>query len=148
MQAEELKAAINLIIEEAYNKGNLEVLDEHVASDFVYHIVPYPDIEGLEARKQFIKDIRSAYPDLKLTVEEMIVEGETLAFRWTFQGTHTGQSPILDIAPTGKQVTQTGCSLVHWAEGKVVEVWGYLDHLGLLHQLGFELVPPQEEGKE
>ena len=141
---EERKAYARRVVDEAYNKGNLDVLDEHHVADYVYHIPPNPDIEGLEAYKQFITDLRNGYPDLQLTIDEIIVEGDIVAIRWTLQGTHTGQSPTLGIPPTGKKVTFTGCAVTHWVDDKIVEEWNYADHLGLMQQLGFNIVPPQE----
>lgn len=143
MGEEERKAAYNRVVEEAYNKGNLDVLDEVYASDYVYHNPPSPDIVGLEAYKQHNADIRSAFPDLQLTLDDSIIEVDRSAFRFTFRGTHTGQSPAMPVPPTGKQVTMISCLIAHWVDGKIVEGWDYLDSLGFILQLGFNVVPPQ-----
>jgi len=143
---EEYKAYAHREIDEAYNKGNLDVLDEHYAADFIYHIPPQPDIEGLEAYKEFIAGNRIGYPDIQITIDDIITEGDKVVTRWTYQGTHTGQSPTLGIPPTGKKVIFTGCSVTHWRDGKIVETWNYVDYLGLMQQLGFNIVPPQEQG--
>ena len=147
IKLEEHKAYAQREIDEAYNKGNLDVLDEHYATDFIYHIPPQPDIEGLEAYKKFVAGNRSGYPDIQITIEEIFAEGEIVAMRWTYRGTHTGDSPTLGIPPTGKKVTFTGCTVTHWMDGKIVEVWNYVDYLGLIQQLGFKIVPPQEQGE-
>jgi len=135
--------AVRQVIEEAWNKGNLDVLDEICTADFVQHRTPFPDFEGLEAYKQYIEDTRSAYPDLQFTIEEIIVDGDTTAVWFTFRGTHKGQSATFPIPPTGKEVTMMGCNVGRWVEGKVVEEWVYADWLGLMQQLGFTLTPPQ-----
>ena len=140
---EEHKAFARQEIDEAWNKGNLDVLDEHYAADFILHMPPNPDIEGLEAYKQFIEGMRSGYPDLQMTIDEIIDEGDIGSMRYTFQGTQTGQSPTLGIPPTGKKVTFTGCSVSHWVDGKIVESWNYVDYLGLMQQLGFTITPPK-----
>ena len=142
--SEELKASVRQLVDEAWNKGNLDALDEAYAADFVQHPPPFPDIVGLEAFKQSIANTRSVYSDIQLTIDEIIIEGDTIATRWTWQGTHTGQSPTLPIPPTGKRVINTGVSVVHTVDGKAVEEWSYGDSLGLFQQLG--VVPPIGEG--
>lgn len=143
-KVEELKNMAHRDIEEAWNKGNLDVLDDFYATDFVYHIPPYPDIKGLEGYKKYISSIRSSYPDVQITIDEIIVEGDICAFRWTYRGTQTGESPTLGIPPTGKQVTFTGCAVFRSVDGKTVETWNYADYVGLMKQLGFKSVPPSE----
>jgi steroid delta-isomerase-like uncharacterized protein len=143
VSAEERRAEAKRNIE-AYNEGHLDVLDEFYAADFVRHVPPFPDIEGLEALKQSIVDVRNAFPDRQLRIDELIVEVDTVAMRWTWRGTHTGQSVAIPIPPTGKQVVMTGCTTSHFVGGKRVEEWEYGDYVGLLQQLG--LVPALGEG--
>jgi steroid delta-isomerase-like uncharacterized protein len=137
--SEELKAKCLRWIE-AWNTGNLDMLDEVFASDSVYHVPPFPDLPSLEAHKQFIADSRRSYPDFHLTLDEIIIEGNTTAMRWTWQGTYTGPSSSLPVPPTGKQGKVLGCHVVHWEDGKVVEAWHIGDWLGLLQQFG--VLPP------
>ena len=132
----ELKAKIRRIIDEAWNKGNLNTLDELYAADYVGHNASFPDTEGLKELKDFVQDTHNTYPDFHLTIDEMIMEGDTLVSRWSWQGTHKGQSARLPIPPTGKHVTLTGCNVAHMKGGKVVEDWGFGDNLGLMQQLG------------
>jgi len=139
---EEIKAKIRQEIGEAWNNGNLDVLDELYSAEMVYHVPPYPDIVGLEAYKQYIKENRIAYPDLKLTITELIVEGDRVAMRWTFDGTNDGPSPTLGIPATGKHVTFSGCAVAHQVDGKTVDTWNHVDWVGLLTQLGFTITPP------
>lgn len=142
---EEVKNLAKRVIDEAYNKGNVDVLDEAYATNFVRHNPPpFPDIEGLEALKQYNKDLRTAFPDFQGTIDEMVVEGDTFVLRYTWRGTHTGQMSNIPIPPTGKRVTGVGCLVGHRASGKTVEEWSYADNLGLLQQLG--VVPPLGEG--
>ncbi len=140
MSTEELKSKIARAIDEVYNKGNWGVIDEITAADEVLHNLPFPNLLGREAHKQYVAGIRCAYPDLHLTLDDVIGEGNTTVVRWTLRGTHTGQSPTLPIPPTGKPVTITGCLVTHWIEGRAVEHWNHVDYLGLLQQLG--VVPP------
>ncbi len=140
---EELREIVLRVIEEAWNQGKMEVLDEHFAPEYVYHHFPFPDVEGVEAYKQYIADTRNSYPDFKLTVEEIIIKGDIAVVRGTFSGTNTGELPTLGIPATGKQVTFKWCSVSHRANGKTAEEWNYVDYLGLMQQLGFTLTPPQ-----
>ena len=140
---EELREIVLRVIEEAWNQGKMEVLDEHFSPEYVYHRFPFPDVEGLEAYKQYIADTRNGYPDFKLTVEEMIIKGDVAVVRGTFSGTNTGESPTLGIPATGKQVTFKWCSVSHRVNGKTAEEWNYVDWLGFMQQLGFTLTPPQ-----
>jgi steroid delta-isomerase-like uncharacterized protein len=139
---EEIKANMHKEMEEAWNNGNVDILDEYYADDMIYHIPPFPDVVGLEAYKKFILDNRSSYPDIKLTVEEIIVEGNSGSMLWTYEGTQTAGSPVLGIHPTGKHVVFKGCAFFHLREGKSVETWNYVDWVGLMKQLGFTITPP------
>lgn len=141
MASEDLKTTTKRAWDEAFHKGNVNALDEIVAPDMVHHQPPGPDLKGLAAYKQMVADMRKAFSDIKLTFDEIIVEGEVSAARWTFQGTHTGQmADMPPIPPTGKRVTMTGIGLIHTVNGKVVEMWQYPDMLGFMQQLG--VVPP------
>ena len=133
---EEIRAKTRRHIEELWNKGNLDILDELYTPDYVRHNAPAfgGDIEGREANKQFVAGTRRDFPDLQITEVEITVEGNTRTLRYTMRGTHT----------SGAQVTFEGCSVAHWVHGKLVEEWEYLDALDIFQQLGFKLVPPEE----
>ncbi len=77
-----------------------------------------------------------AFSEIKVTIEELIIEGDTAVLRYTWGGNHVGVSPSLGIPPTGKHVKSMGCSTYHWKDGKIIEMWHYLDLLGLLQQVG------------
>ncbi len=140
MTTEELKATFNRAVSAAYNQGEVDKLDEIYAQDFVYHRPPFPDAADLNAYKQTILDLRKAFTDVKLTFDEMIVEGETIATRWTWQGKHTDQSPSFPFPPTGKQVKINGVAISHLKDGKATEEWNSVDWLGFFQQLG--VIPP------
>src|SRR5947209_5246280 len=100
--SEEENKAIMRRYEEAVNQGNLDLIDEVIAADYVGH-EPDEDLHGPEGVKQFITMFRSAFPDLHLTVEDEIAEGDRVASRFTVRGTHQGE--LMGIPPAGKQVT-------------------------------------------
>lgn len=134
MSAEEFKATARRFVEELYNKGNTAVVDELVAPDFVYHTsnpAITPDREGLRKEPA---EIRSHFPDLRGTVEDVITEGEKGVMRWTLRGTHEGA--YRGIPPTHKRVEWSGVIIWRNRDGKMVEAWNFPDRLGLLQQLG------------
>ena len=135
--SDQMKAATLRVVEEAWNQGNLDALDEVFAVGIVRHRSPLSDIKGLDALRQSVIDLRSSFPDLKLTVDEIVVEGDVSAFRWTFCGTQTGPSPSTGLPPTGEYVTVTGCAVSHWEGGKVIEEWGHNNRESILKQLGY-----------
>jgi predicted ester cyclase len=114
MSVERNKASVRPFIEEPWNKGELATLDELCAPNYILH-----GLGGLQELKIGCTDVRRAFPDFHFTVEEMIAEGDKVAFRWTTWGTHQGEYE--GIAPTGKVVTTTGITILRFAEGKIVE---------------------------
>jgi len=136
MSLEELKAKVRWAGEEAWLKGNLDALDQVYAADYIWHQPPFPDSKGLEVAKESVAGTRSGYSDIQIIYEEMVGEGNSLAYRYTWRAKHTGQSPTLPIPPTGKEVTLRGCVVVHVANGKVIEEFEYSDYLGFLQRLG------------
>jgi predicted ester cyclase len=140
MSLEELKAKIRWAGQEAWMKGNVNALGEVYAADYVCHRPPLPDVRELEESKDYIAASRDAYSDIQLEYEDMIGEGDTIAYRTTWRAKHTGQSPTLPIPPTGKELVLKSCSIVHVVDGKVVEEYELSDYLGFMQQLG--VVPP------
>jgi steroid delta-isomerase-like uncharacterized protein len=140
MAAEDLKAMVRRELEEVYGAGNFDVVDEIVSSSYVGHDSAIPEpLRGPAAVKDAAAGYRAAFPDLRLTIEEQIVEGETVVTRWTARGTHQGE--LFGIAPTGKQATVSGISIDRFSGGKVAESWTNWDTLGLLQQLGAVAAP-------
>ena len=138
MSVEENKTIELRFFEEVVNKGNLAVLDEIVAPDFVSHGGPPELPPGREGYKQFFATAHSAFPDFHSTLEDMIAEGDKVVERFTARGTHRGE--WMGIPPTGKQMTVTGIGIHRISDGKIVEDWTSMDMLGALQQIG--VVPP------
>ena len=122
---------------EIVTEGSLDTLEDALAEvyagDFVMH-EPDEDIVGIEGLKQFVSMIRAGFPDLRVTLEDAIAEGEKVVSRWTAQGTHQGE--LMGIAPTGNRVTITGITIHRIEDGKIVEEWENWDALGMMQQLG------------
>lgn len=131
----ENKALSRRVLDEAFTKGDIDVVDAIFAKNFVNYdaALPEPTV-GIEAAKASIAAYRDAFPDMRLTVEEQIAEGDAVVTRWTAKGTHQGA--LMGIAPTGKQATVTGITIDRIANGRIVESRTNWDTLGLLQQLG------------
>jgi predicted ester cyclase len=136
----ELKDKIIWAEEESWLKGNVDVMDELFAPDVVLHMFPFPDIKGLEAAKQGVSVQSQAFSDIRWDVDEMVGEGNTIVFRYTLYCKHTGVSLNLPVPPTGKELVLKSCDVFHIKDGKIIEMFGYRDYLGMLQQLG--IAPP------
>jgi len=139
MSVEENKAKLNRLVEEAINKGDLTVADEVIASDYVYHF-PGMDFKGPEGFKQFITIQRTAFPDLHVTVDEMIAEGNKVACRFKISGTMKGE--MMGMAPTGKKMNIVEALFIRFENGKNVEATPTIDQLEMYQQLGIS--PPSQ----
>lgn len=130
----ENKKIVKRFIEEAFNQGNLGVIDELVAGDFVNHAAGLQDARGPAGMTQFVTTYRTAFPDYACTIDDQIAEGDTVVTRWTARGTQNG--PLMGILPTGKHVTLSGIVIDRIANGKLAETWLQADALGMMQQLG------------
>src|SRR3954451_8345586 len=125
---------IDRINQEAFNAGNADILDELVADDFVEHD-PMPDATpDREGVKKLIRELRTAFPDLHLEVEEQVVAGDRVVERWVCTGTHEGM--FMGIAPTHRHVEIRGMDMSRLQDGRLAEHWTNADMLGMLQQLG------------
>jgi steroid delta-isomerase-like uncharacterized protein len=138
------KLAFRRAYEEVFNQGNLAVVDELIAEDFVTREAhPASTLPGPEAIRTAATVLRTAFPDLHFTIEDLVAEGELVAGRLTMRGTHQG--PLLGIAPTGRAVQQAQMHFMRFRDGKAVEHWAVRDDAGLLRQLGV-IIEPQGAG--
>jgi steroid delta-isomerase-like uncharacterized protein len=135
MSLDENKDLIRRFCEEAWNKGNLDVLPEIFAPDYVRHdLRPGNPVSGPEGQKRIAADFRAAFPDLRTSIDLMVAEGDMVVVRWTAEGTNTGAWG--NVAPTGKRARFSGVNIFRIRNGKVVELWNHRDDLGLMQQLG------------
>ena len=141
MSEEDNKAVIRRWIE-AFNERDLEAEADVLAPGFVAHVPDAPaplDLEGLEAWRQFTAPFVEAFPDLRLTIQDIAAEGDTVAARVAFRGTHRGE--FQGLPPTGKQVAFSSMEFNRVVEGKVEEHWVEINLLGLVQQLGVANIP-------
>jgi steroid delta-isomerase-like uncharacterized protein len=141
MGTDENKAVAPRSIEGIWNKGDLGVVQELLASGYVHHVAGAETVQSSEGMGQFVTAFRSAFPDLTFTIEDQIAEEDKVLTCWTGRGTHQGE--LQGIAPTGKQITITGMTLERIVNGKVMEGWAEFDALGMMQQLGVIPVPEQ-----
>ncbi len=135
MSIEENKSLIRRFCEEVWNHGLLDVVTEIFAEDYVRHdLRPGKPIPGPEGQKRIAADFRTAFPDLHMTLDLIVAEGDLVVTRWTTAGTHTGQWG--SIPPTGNHAVFSGVNIFRIHNGKVVELWNHRDDLGLMQQLG------------
>jgi steroid delta-isomerase-like uncharacterized protein len=133
--SEENKAVVRRFIEEVWNNGNLDAINELVSENHVDHDPAQAGSPGgRQGMRAFIEMYRSAYPDTRLEIGEMIAEGDLVAMTWTATGTHQGE--LMGIAPTGRSVTVSGIGVDRVSGGQIVESWANYDALGMLTQLG------------
>lgn len=121
---------------EGLNRGDVSAADTAFAPDCVVHITGVAEpVRGVGAWKELISGLLRAFPDLHLTIEDQLVQGDRVAFRWRARGTHTG--PLGAAPPTGKSVRLDGLIIDRVVDGRVQERWEQWDQSLMLQQLGF-----------
>ncbi len=128
------KAIFRQYIDELANRGNMAAADELVAEDVIEHETPPPGTPpGREGVKHFFTLLRSAFPDIRITITDQVAEGDKVVSRVVCRGTHRGE--FLGIAPTGNEVMYEAIDIVRVSGGQVVEHWGITDMAALMQQL-------------
>lgn len=140
MEQDRNKAALHRLPEEVLNQGKFDVVDEVIAPDAITH-TPIPGYPATRAgQKQFMKDMRQAFPDVHYKVDTEVAEGDLVAQHVTGSGTMRG--PFMGMQPSNKHATWTEVHICRMRNGQIVEHWGEVDQLGMLQQLGF--IPAQQ----
>jgi steroid delta-isomerase-like uncharacterized protein len=134
--SEQNKAVVRRFVDEVWNRGNLDVIDEIVAADYVDHSPGTPPgmTQGRAAVRQFAVMFREAFPDVRGEIEELLAEGTYAVVRWTARATHQGE--FLGVPASSRQVTVTGTSIYRLVGAQIAEEWTHADMLGLLQQIG------------
>jgi steroid delta-isomerase-like uncharacterized protein len=134
------KAIIARMVEQLWNQGRIDLVEEFFAEDYVEHIPGRPDSTGLQHMGKAVTDTRNAYPDFNLNIDSLVAEGDSVAARWSMTGTHEGE--FYGIPPTGKKIGHTGTTFYRLENGRIAEIWFLADMMGLMQQLG--VVPAPE----
>jgi predicted ester cyclase len=132
--SDENKALVRTFFERAYNAGDLTVVDQVIGPGYVGHI-PQGQWMGAERVKTHIASDHAGWPDILLTIDDQIAEGDKVVTRWTWTGTHTGATGYIPV-PTGKYSVCPGVTISRFVGGKIVEEWWVWDNLAWLEQLG------------
>ena len=134
MSTEENKLVVCQFIQDVVNTGDTDRLDDLISSDCLEHHGTERVHSGIDGMKDHIRAVREVYPDLHLTVERQIAEGDWVATQITARGTHTGH--WMNMKPTGKDLTFTGVNLDRVVAGKIVEHGGATNMLGPFLEAG------------
>jgi steroid delta-isomerase-like uncharacterized protein len=145
MAPEERKDLIRRSLDELWNKGNLDVCEDVFAAHCSFHDPSFP-IEGVAGIKDQVRLLRQAQPDLHMDVQDVLVDGDLTATRWTMGGTARGE--FRGLPATGKTYVMTGTTTDKWESDRIVESWVNYDLLGALQQLGIipEMAQQQTTG--
>ncbi len=127
-------ATLRKFVDEVWNKGNVALCDQYLTKDTVGHDPLGGDMSGIDSFKNHVQALRTGFPDLTVTIDDIGASGDEVFLRWTVRGTHTGS--LAGIPATNKQATVVGMTLNRFAEGKLAEQWYEWDTLGWLAQLG------------
>jgi len=144
-QQEQAKAIYQRMVDDVVNQGKFEVVDELFSPEYVDHAAPPGAPAGLEGVKAIFGMFRSAFPDVKFTIDEMVAEDDVVATLVHGEGTNDG--PFMGQPATGKHAIWRSVGFFRVKDGKIVEHWGIPDLFGLMIQLGFIPEPAAAMGK-
>ncbi len=133
------KALMRRELEEVWNQHNPDAVDEIYALDFVNRSAPPGMPDDRAGLKALVGMNLGAFPDLKVTSDSLVAEGDKVVHHWTATGTHKGE--LMGIPATGKRVKMTGIAIVRIAGGKIAELWMESDQMGMMQQLGVVPAP-------
>ena len=134
MVAREAETVMRRYWEEGWNQRKWATIDEVVAENHVDHNALPGLPAGREGQKALMSTYFTAFPDLKIVTEDILVDGENVVTRWTAIGTHNG--PLMGIPPSGKSMKVAGISIDRVINGQMVEGWYQFDALGMFQQVG------------
>ena len=135
MDETEIRDIVERFTDQAWNGGDLDLIDELFAAEYVGHDAPRPEpVRGPEGMKDFLRMYHGAFSDAHIALDDVIIKDDKVVTRWTGTGTHDGD--LMGIPATGKAVSFTGIRIFRLADGKIVEGWVDWDTFGLMRQLG------------
>jgi len=145
MSAESNKALFTRVVEEVFNQGKLDTLDEIFAADFVEHEeLPGGIPSNREGVKMLTAGLRAGFPDFKFTIDDMVAEGDKVVVRSTWTGTQNGE--FMGMPPSGRSISFGVIDIVRFADGKFAEHWGQMDGMRMMQQLGAIPAPGEGQG--
>ena len=132
MSSEDNKAAVRRFFELGPSGGDMEMADALLSPGLTIH-TPLPSSPGIKGINEVVTACRAAFEHLNVTVEDMVAEGDKVACRFTASGIHNGE--FMGRKPTGKPITMTGIEIFRFEDGKIAELWGEANLVGLMQQL-------------
>ncbi len=144
MSTEANKELVRRWYKDAFEKGDLAVVDEIFAPNYLNHDTSAPPPgwpRGPQGARVVIQTYRSAFPDVHYTIDQQVAEGDKVVTYWTADGTNTGS--LMGMPPSGKHIRISGISIERIENGKIAETWVNFDLLGLLQQVGAVPMPQQ-----
>jgi len=136
MSVEDNKALARRVVT-AFNAGDVSMSATMFTDDLEYRLAGYPDVHGREQFTNFVLEIRRSFPDFTFIIEDVVAEGDKVAFRFVATGTHRGT--LQGIPPTNKPFAINGLAIAQIVDGKVSKLWEVIDRFDQLRQLG--LIP-------
>ncbi len=121
------------VVEHVWHRGDLTFIDEAYHPAYVAN-VPRRGFQDLDAFRQYVGEVRTAFPDIRLYVEDQVAEGDLLACRYRVVGTHTG--PLMGLPATGQPIDVPGITMERLSGGRFAESWTCWDVIGLFHEIG------------
>ena len=137
------KALVRRFLDQVFNNARPEIIHELIADDYVDHSAPPGQAAGAAGARQMYDMFRTAFPDLRVDIHQMVSEDDLVVARVTFAG--TSQGPLMGAPPTGKPVQIASVVILRLRDGRFVERWEHADMLGLMLQLGV-VAPPGQGG--
>lgn len=136
MSVEENKTIACRFLEEIWNNADLAVLDEILSDDYVGHdpSAPGGELRGREALKDVMRQVHAGLPDVRITIDDVLGDGDRTAVRFTVHGTHRGE--LFGVPASGREVTNETILIQRHANARIAEAWLVRDTLGLLQQIG------------
>jgi steroid delta-isomerase-like uncharacterized protein len=131
---EQNKAVYRRFIQEVFNEGRVDMLEQLLSPSYIYQDAPPGTPPNADGIRQVVTNARTAFPDLKVAIVDMVGEGDKVCARLTTRGTHKGV--FFDIPPTGKTISMKGMTMIHLVDGRMVTSWVLNDVMGLMNQLG------------
>ena len=131
--SEDNKVLLRRFVNEVWNGGRLDLIDELVVPDYVSHVVHTPPIKNREELKRWVADVRTAFPDVQFTIQDLLLDDDKTITRWTSEASHQGE--FLGVSGTGKKAVCRGITISRFVEGKIAEEWGEWDALRLKEQI-------------
>jgi len=129
------KECVRRLYDDVWTRGKVGLLDTLIGAAYVDHNPASGQAAGAEGVKGRVETLREAFPDLRFAVEELVAEGDLVAARFSWRGTHKGEA-FLGIPPSGKAILVRGMEFFRLRDGRIVEHWDNVDELGMLTQLG------------